>query len=258
MGTAPLSFPRFFAARKEEIAEHCCVWAKVGADEPLSEASSHAKGCENYSKLSITVVISGIEGAQWRTSGRLIARCNSAPGAVQGAWLSVWSSCMAGRVGWLGDLPRVAMQGDEHEREWRHVDRPIDQVGQVIDMVLARGATPRQLAAWSTGPSGRPQARRSRWSPIGRRPTRSWLRRLLAAAWRRTQRSATNQVEADHSRLTARLGRRWERMRDRNARVVIAGHALVQNVRRGQYKLAAEEPTNRQVGVVFDALAMAI
>jgi hypothetical protein len=35
---------------------------------------------------------------------------------------------------------------------------------------------------------------------------------------------------------------------DRSARVVIAGHALVQNVRRGHYELA----------VAFDELALAI
>jgi transposase, IS6 family len=44
----------------------------------------------------------------------------------------------------------------------------------------------------------------------------------------------------------------------RSARVIIAGHALVQNVRRGYCELAAEEPTNRRVAVAFDELALAI
>jgi len=38
--------------------------------------------------------------------------------------------------------------------------------------------------------------------------------------------------------------------------VVIAGHALVQNVRLGHDELAAGEPTNRRVAA-FDELAMA-
>jgi hypothetical protein len=45
---------------------------------------------------------------------------------------------------------------------------------------------------------------------------------------------------------------------DRSARVVIVGHALVQNVRRGYYELAAEEPANRRVAVAFDELALAM
>ena len=45
---------------------------------------------------------------------------------------------------------------------------------------------------------------------------------------------------------------------DRSARVVIAGHALVQNIRRGHYELAVEEPTNRRLAVAFEALILAI
>jgi transposase, IS6 family len=46
--------------------------------------------------------------------------------------------------------------------------------------------------------------------------------------------------------------------RDRSASVVIAGHALVQNVRRGHYELAVEEPANRRLANAFAELAMAI
>jgi transposase, IS6 family len=45
---------------------------------------------------------------------------------------------------------------------------------------------------------------------------------------------------------------------DRNARVVIAGDALVQNIRRGHYELAVEEPTNRRLAVAFDELILVI
>ncbi len=46
--------------------------------------------------------------------------------------------------------------------------------------------------------------------------------------------------------------------KDRSANIVIAGHAFVQNLRRGHYELAAAEPVNRRVAVAFDELALAI
>jgi hypothetical protein len=45
---------------------------------------------------------------------------------------------------------------------------------------------------------------------------------------------------------------------DRSARIVIAGHAFVQNVRRGHYELAVEEPGRRRMAVAFNELAAAI
>jgi transposase, IS6 family len=45
---------------------------------------------------------------------------------------------------------------------------------------------------------------------------------------------------------------------DRSARIVIAGHAFVQDLRRGHYELAVEESANRRLTVAFDELAVAI
>jgi hypothetical protein len=45
---------------------------------------------------------------------------------------------------------------------------------------------------------------------------------------------------------------------DRSARVTIAGHAFVQNVRRGHYELAVEVAAGQRLTVAFDALALAI
>jgi IS6 family transposase len=84
------------------------------------------------------------------------------------------------------------------------------------------------------------------------------LEELLPAVWHRTDRYANNRVEADHGRLKARLWPMRGLKRDRSARVLIAGHALVQNVRRGHYELAAEAPTNRRVAAPFHELALAI
>jgi transposase-like protein len=81
---------------------------------------------------------------------------------------------------------------------------------------------------------------------------------LLPAAWHRTDRYANNRVECDHGRLKARLRPMRGLKQDRSARVVIAGHAFVQNLRRGHYELAVEEPTNRRVAVAFDELVLAI
>jgi hypothetical protein len=39
---------------------------------------------------------------------------------------------------------------------------------------------------------------------------------------------------------------------------VIAGHGLVQNLRRGHYELAVEKPVNQRMAVAFDELALAI
>jgi hypothetical protein len=57
-----------------------------------------------------------------------------------------------------------------------------------------------------------------------------------------------------HTRLRPMRGLK----QDRSARVVIAGHAFVQNLRRGHYELAVEKPTNRRVAVAFDELVLAI
>ena len=45
---------------------------------------------------------------------------------------------------------------------------------------------------------------------------------------------------------------------DRSARIVIAGPAFVQNVRRGHYESGVEASANRRVAVAFDELAVAI
>ncbi len=84
------------------------------------------------------------------------------------------------------------------------------------------------------------------------------LGELLPTAWHRTDRYANNRVECDHGRLKARLKPMRGLKQDRSARVVIVGHALVQNVRRGHYELAAEEPARRRLAVAFDELALAI
>jgi transposase, IS6 family len=84
------------------------------------------------------------------------------------------------------------------------------------------------------------------------------LEELLPAAWHRTEQYANNRVECDHGRRKARLGPMRGLKQDRSARVIIAGHAFVQNLRRGHYELLVDEPTSRRLAVAFDELVLAI
>ena len=58
--------------------------------------------------------------------------------------------------------------------------------------------------------------------------------------------------------MKARLRPMCGLKQDRSAKVVIAGHSFVQNLRRGHYELAVEEPSSLRVAVAFDELALAI
>jgi transposase-like protein len=80
---------------------------------------------------------------------------------------------------------------------------------------------------------------------------------LLPAVWHRTDRYAINRIEADHSRLKARLGSMrghaagpQRQDRDRWARVGA-------DLRRGHYELAVEEPANKRLAVAFAELPVA-
>jgi IS6 family transposase len=84
------------------------------------------------------------------------------------------------------------------------------------------------------------------------------LEELLPAAWHRTERYANHHIEADHGRLKARLGPMRGLKQDRSARVIMDGHAFVQNVRRGHHELTVEEPANRRLAVAFHALGLVI
>jgi hypothetical protein len=46
--------------------------------------------------------------------------------------------------------------------------------------------------------------------------------------------------------------------KERSTSIVIAGHAVVQNLRRGHDELAVDEPVIRRVAVAFSELALAI
>jgi transposase-like protein len=154
---------------------------------------------------------------------------------------------------WFVDETYVRVAG-----QWRYVYRAIDQFGQVIDVfVSARrdtGAAHRffdqAISTTKVTPAEVVTDRVATYPMV--------LEALLPAAWHRTDRYANNQVEADHGRLKARLRPMRSLKQDRSARVIIAGHGFVQNLRRGHYELAVAEPVNRRVAIAFNELALAI
>jgi transposase, IS6 family len=141
---------------------------------------------------------------------------------------------------------------------WRYVYRGIDQFGQVIDVYVSprRDATAayrffeRAIGTTKVAPGEVVTDRAATYPMV--------LEELLSAARHRTERYANNRVEADHGRLKSRLRPMRGLKQDRSARVVIAGHAFVQNVRREHYELAVEEPVTLRLAVAFDELALAI
>jgi IS6 family transposase len=46
--------------------------------------------------------------------------------------------------------------------------------------------------------------------------------------------------------------------RHRSARILAAGHGLVQNLRRGRYDIATEVPSRHRLRVAFDDLTLTI
>jgi transposase-like protein len=159
------------------------------------------------------------------------------------------------RVGdrWQVDETYVRVAG-----RWRYVYRAIDQFGQVIDVLVsarrdaetARRFFQRAIGVTFMAPTEVTTDQAPVYPVV--------LEERLPATWHRTDRYANNRVECDHGRLKARLRPMRGLRRDRSARVIIAGHAFVQNVRRGHYELAVDEPAHRRVAVAFDELALAI
>jgi IS6 family transposase len=64
--------------------------------------------------------------------------------------------------------------------------------------------------------------------------------------------------ECDHGRLKARLRPMRGLKRDRSAQVIISGHALMQNIRRGHHELGIDARAHRRVEYAFTELAHTI
>jgi len=141
---------------------------------------------------------------------------------------------------------------------WRYLFRAIDQFGQVIDVYLSprRDANAARLFfAHAIG--------RTRISPVEVTTDRyrlypRILDEMLPAAFHETEVHAKNPIETDHGRLKARLRPMRGLKRDRTARVIVAGHAFIQNLRRGFHDLGTEAPLTSRPADAFAELALVI
>jgi transposase, IS6 family len=141
--------------------------------------------------------------------------------------------------------------------KWTYMYRTIDQHGQVTDILLS---VRRDLAA----------ARRffTRALRVGIVPAEVTtdrapayprvLDQLVPSALHTVERHANNPIEADHGRLKARLRPMRGLKRHRSARILVTGHAFVQNLRRGHYDIATEASSRHRLHIAFDDLALTI
>ena len=154
---------------------------------------------------------------------------------------------------WSVDETYVKVAG-----RWRYVYRAIDQFGQVIDVLVSARRDAKAahrffehaISATKVTPVEVTTDRAPAYPAV--------LEELLPAAWHRTDRYANNRVECDHGRLKARLRAMRGLKEGSSAKVIIAGLGFIQNIRRGHYELAVDEPAGRRVAVAFDELAVAI
>ena len=140
---------------------------------------------------------------------------------------------------------------------WVYLYRAIDQYGQVIDVLVSEK---RDLAAThrfftrALGHGSHPSAVTTDKAPA----YPGVLDELVPAACHLTEQHGNNRIEADHGRLKARLRPMRGLKRLRSTRVVCAGHAFVQNVRRGHYELGSGAEPKHQLTTAFSELTRAI
>jgi transposase-like protein len=153
---------------------------------------------------------------------------------------------------WFVDETYVKVAG-----RWRYLYRAVDQYGQVIDVLLAEQRDTAAARRFFTRALVRePPPAEVTTDKAG--PYLRVLDELAPAAMHGTEQFANNRIEADHARLKARLRPMRGFTRFRSAAVIAAGHALVQNLRRGHYELATEVPPALRLATAFTELALAM
>jgi transposase, IS6 family len=153
---------------------------------------------------------------------------------------------------WFVDETYVKVAGD-----WSYLYRAIDQYGQVIDVLLS----PRR----DLGAARRffTRALRAGTIPVEVTTDRApayprILDELVPSAQHIVEQYANNPIEADHGRLKARLRPMRGLKRHRSARTLAAGHAFLQNLRRGHYDIATDVDGHHRLRHAFDGLALTI
>jgi IS6 family transposase len=158
----------------------------------------------------------------------------------------------------VGDRWRVDETYVKVGERWRYLFWAIDQFGQVIDVYLSPRRDAKAARRFFDRAIGR-----TRISPVEVTTDRyrvypRVLDDLLPAALHDTEVHANNPIETDHGRLKARLRPMRGLKRDRTARVIVAGHAFVQNLRRGFYDLGTDVRPGSRLADAFSELALVI
>ena len=153
---------------------------------------------------------------------------------------------------WFVDETYVKIAG-----RWTYIYRAVDQYGQVIDVLLSErrdGAAARAFFTRALRFGAAPVEVTTDRAPIYPRV----IDELVPAARHVVERYANNVIEADHGRLKARLRPMRGLKRVQSARTLVAGHAFVQNLRRGHYAIVADHPPRDRVRAAFEELASCI
>jgi transposase-like protein len=80
----------------------------------------------------------------------------------------------------------------------------------------------------------------------------------MPAVFHNVEQYANNRIECDHGRLKARLRPMRGLKLDRSARVIVRGHALMQNLRRGHYELGVDARSRGRLAAAFTELTQTI
>jgi len=153
---------------------------------------------------------------------------------------------------WFLDETYVKVAG-----RWTYLYRAVDQHGQVIDVLVSTrrdAAAARSFFTRALRLAPRPVEVTTDRAPVYPRV----LEEIVPSARHVTERYANNSVEADHGRLKARLRPMRGLTRVRSARTMAAGHAFVQNLRRGHYAITVDLPVHDRVRVAFAELALSL
>ncbi|TCJ32697.1 MULTISPECIES: IS6 family transposase [unclassified Parafrankia] len=153
---------------------------------------------------------------------------------------------------WFLDETYVKVAG-----RWAYLYRAVDQHGQVIDVLVStRGdqAAARRFFIQALAHGRRPVEVTTDKAPVYPRI----LDELLPEACHVDAARENNRIEADHGRLKARLRPMRGLKRLRSVQTISAGRALVQNIRRGYYELAAGTDPQLRLQAAFTELARAV
>jgi transposase-like protein len=151
---------------------------------------------------------------------------------------------------WFVDETYVKVAG-----RWTYPYRAVDQHGQVIDVLVSErrdAHAARKFFARALGHGSSPVEVTTDRAPVYPRV----IEEVIPAAGHTFEQYANNRMEADHARFKARLRPMRGLKTISSLRTVAAGHAFVQNLRRGHYELTADQSVHDRVRVAIGDLTV--